>query len=245
MTYFLVFTAVLATSLLSGVLGMGGGILLAGALAFLLPLSTALLLHAVTQLTANAYRAFLLRKHFQYRIITHYGVGMMCTLVLFSAISVQIEKPLFYLLLGIIALSSYWLPTNKLLDATKTSHAIAAGFSVSALHLFVGVAGPLLDMFFQKTTLNRFQIVATKAATQSLGHLLRIGFYLTVFDSAFNTISVQPETLVAIMLLACIGTYAGSKLLSKMSDAHFLTGSRLLLTILGVVFVGKGLNGLW
>ena len=243
MTYFLVFTAVLATSLLSGVLGMGGGVLLAGALALLLPLSTALLLHAVTQLTANAYRAFLLRKHFQYRIIAHYGAGMMCTLILFSAISVQIEKPMFYLLLGIIALSSYWLPKNWALDATKTSHAIAAGFFVSALHVFVGVAGPLLDMFFQKTTLNRFQIVATKAATQTLGHLLRIGFYVSFLNPDLKSLPIQPGILIAIVLLACIGTFIGSKLLSKMSDAYFKKGSQILLTALGVIFIGKGLSG--
>jgi uncharacterized membrane protein YfcA len=148
MTYLFVYSAIFLTSLLSGILGMGGGILLAGVLALLLPLGTALLMHAVAQLTANLYRALFFRHHIQLNVIRNYLVGMALTLALFSVVTLRLEKPLFYLLLGAIAFAGNWLPKNWALDATKPKHGIAAGVFVSALHLFVGVAGPLLDLFF-------------------------------------------------------------------------------------------------
>ena len=46
-----------ATSLLSGVFGMAGGLVLIGVLLVLLPLPEAMALHAVTQVASNGWRA--------------------------------------------------------------------------------------------------------------------------------------------------------------------------------------------
>ena len=47
------------TSLLSGVFGMAGGLVLVGVLLVLLPVPDAMALHAVTQIASNAWRATL------------------------------------------------------------------------------------------------------------------------------------------------------------------------------------------
>ena len=49
--------ASLVTSFISGILGMAGGMILMGVLLALLPLPAAMLLHGISQLTANGWRA--------------------------------------------------------------------------------------------------------------------------------------------------------------------------------------------
>src|SRR5258706_5827949 len=50
-----------ATAFLSGLFGMAGGLILIGVLLAILPLPSAMVLHAVTQMASNGWRAFLWR----------------------------------------------------------------------------------------------------------------------------------------------------------------------------------------
>src|SRR4051794_41871999 len=52
-----------ATAFLSGLFGMAGGMILIGVLLMLMPLPTAMVLHAITQMASNGWRAFLWRAH--------------------------------------------------------------------------------------------------------------------------------------------------------------------------------------
>src|SRR4051812_49527819 len=52
-----------ATAFLSGLFGMAGGLILIGVLLMLMPLPTAMVLHAITQMASNGWRAFLWRAH--------------------------------------------------------------------------------------------------------------------------------------------------------------------------------------
>ncbi len=60
--------AVVLTSMLSGVLGMAGGILLMALLVSLKSIAAAMIIHGVVQGTANGSRALLLRRHIALRI---------------------------------------------------------------------------------------------------------------------------------------------------------------------------------
>ncbi len=238
------FLVVFLTSALSGVLGMGGGIILAGVLGLLLPLPMALFLHAVVQLTANSHRGYLHRYNIQWRILVFYSIGLAIISVSFALLSLQISKPVFFLLLGVIALSSHFWPSGWRLNAQKPTHAMSAGMSVGALQLFVGVGGPLLDIFFQRTHLNRYQIVATKAATQTLGHFTRLCFYGALSFSQFAETALSIQIIVLAILLAMLGTALGSRILNWLKEAQFALYSKRLLIGVGVFYVVRGSMGL-
>ena len=51
----------LVTSFISGILGMAGGMILMGILLAMMPLPQAMMLHGITQLSANGWRAWLWR----------------------------------------------------------------------------------------------------------------------------------------------------------------------------------------
>ena len=69
-----------ATAFLSGLFGMAGGLILIGVLLTLMPLPTAMVLHAITQMASNGWRAFLWRAHIRWRPVSVYLIG--CALAL-------------------------------------------------------------------------------------------------------------------------------------------------------------------
>src|SRR5207237_8744654 len=69
-----------ATAFLSGLFGMAGGMILIGVLLMLMPLPTAMVLHAITQMASNGWRAFLWRAHIRWRPGVVYLIG--CALAL-------------------------------------------------------------------------------------------------------------------------------------------------------------------
>src|SRR3978361_697941 len=66
-----------ATAFLSGLFGMAGGLILIGVLLTILPLPSAMVLHAITQMASNGWRAFLWRGHIPWRPGAVYLIG--CT----------------------------------------------------------------------------------------------------------------------------------------------------------------------
>ena len=63
------------TSMLSGVFGMAGGLVLLWFLLVVFPASTAMAVHGVIQLTANASRAWLSRRFIVWRNCGTHGAG--------------------------------------------------------------------------------------------------------------------------------------------------------------------------
>ena len=74
-TTILILASVLATSVLSGVLGMAGGIILMAILIAVMSVSGAMVVHGIVQGTANGSRAFFLRGHIVWRVMPFYVAG--------------------------------------------------------------------------------------------------------------------------------------------------------------------------
>lgn len=226
-----------ATSVLSGVFGMAGGLVLMGALAIVLPVQAAFVSHGLIQIVANGWRMILHRSHVRWGIVGYYalasaGVGAALLFVSFTP-----SKPLLFLLLGLVPALA-WLPKNVLpLDAARPAHALASGVAVTGLNLTAGVAGPLLDIFFVRTALTRHQIVATKAATQVFSHLAKI----VVFGApmlAADLEGMPPAWLFALAIpLSIAGTIAGGRILARMSDAGFLKWTKWIVTAIGAAYL--------
>lgn len=235
---FLVITAFL-TALLSGIFGMAGGLVLMGALVFVLPVSVAFVTHGLLQLVANGWRAVLHRQHIAWPIIWNYALASAAAAGVVLAIGFMPSKPVLFLLLGLVPML-VWLPKKWLqLDASKTPQALLSGFLVTALNLSAGVAGPLLDIFFVRTDLNRHQIVATKAATQVFSHLAKIIVYATPLIVT-GTGGLPPWWVFALAIpVSMLGTTAGGWVLDRLSDANFKRWTAWIVTAIGVFYLWK------
>ena len=75
----------------------------------------------------------------------------------------------------------------KGLDIRRPPTAAICGATVTATQLLAGASGPLLDAFYQNTDVDRRAIVATKAFTQTVGHLLKLVYYALSSANCWKT----------------------------------------------------------
>ena len=103
-----------------------------------------------------------------------------------------------------------------------------------------GAAGHILDIFFQKSPLDRRTIVGTKAVTQVTGHLYRIAYFGS-FEFAFDA-QVPPWGFAGAIVLAFAGTSLAGLVLVRMTDVSFRLWSRRITLTVALSYL---LRGLW
>jgi uncharacterized membrane protein YfcA len=225
--------AAFVTAAVSGVLGMAGGLLLMGVLLLVLPVAGAFVVHGLLQLVSNGWRAFLQRRHIRWHVIAWYAAGAVTAAGLLAVVSYVPDKQLTYLLLGLVP-GLVWLPQRWLaLDITRPPQAVLAGLLTTGVNLLAGVSGPLLDVFFSRTSLSRHTVVATKAATQVLAHAAKV----VVYGGLAGGGSVPYLVVLAAAPLSMLGTAIGGRVLDRMTDASFTRVTRWVVTGIGAVYL--------
>lgn len=233
----LIVVAAFLTSILSGLFGMAGGIVLMGVLTWLLPAAVALALHGVIQFASNTWRFLLHRRHIVWPVLAWFGLGSAASLAFFSAVLFQPTKFLVFLGLGLTPIL-VWLPERRLrLDAANRWHALGGGFVSNGISLVSGVSGPVTDLLFVNTAMTRHQVVATKAVMQAMGHASKILVYgALLLGAAAREAITLPATLAAIAA-SMAGIMVGGHLLDRISDAQFRIARRWLVTLVGLTFL--------
>ncbi len=239
-TYFALLFVVLFASTLSGVFGMAGGMVLMGALAYALPVSAAMVTHGAVQFVSNGWRAILHRRHVSWRIVGHYAIGSTLAALILVIVTYQPTKAWVYLWLGLAPITA-WIPKRRLhLDAARRPDAILCGFLVSGMNVAAGVSGPLIDVFFVRTGMTRHSIVATKAATQTFAHSVKVIFYGAPLLTMTGLTGMPPLWFFAVAApLAMLGAVLGGYALDLMSDTNFLKWTRWIVTGFGLVFLAQ------
>lgn len=233
----LIIAASFLTSVLSGVFGMAGGLVFMGLLAWLLPVTAALALHGVIQFASNLWRVILHRMHVAWPVLIWFGIGAAASIGFFSLVIFAPTKFYVFLGLGLMPIL-VWLPERWLsLDATNRWHALGGGFISTGVALVSGVSGPVTDLLFIHTRLNRHQVVATKAVMQAIGHAAKILVYGALLLSA-SAREIIPLPVTAFAILASMaGIMAGGAILDRISDAHFRASRRWIVTVIGATFL--------
>jgi uncharacterized membrane protein YfcA len=214
--------AAFATSILSAVVGMAGGItLLAVMLLFLEPLA-AIPLHGVIQLVSNSARTAIQRRHVDLHILLRYSALLVpmgwVGLHLVNALPAAATR----VIIGVFVLIATWFPGWLLLgthpeETNPGRRFLVLGGVVGVLNMTVGATGPLIAPFFLNLGLDRRALVGTKAACQSLGHLVKIALFgLAGFAFASHLV-------LLVVAGACVvaGTWIGSRILERVSERFF------------------------
>lgn len=237
----IIILATLGTAFLSSIFGMLGGLILMGILVSIMPVSQAMVLHGLIQLTSNGYRAWLNRKDINWSIVATLIVGNIIALAGLVFVAFVPDRITVLLALGLLPYIAWALPKNAALDVTKKPIGLLAGMVVVATNLLAGVGGPLLDVFFQRVDMTRHQVVATKAVAQSLGHISKVIFFGFLTVSASNDWPMLWLVLIA-MTASVTGTTLGKKILDKINDEIFFLWTQRILLSVGAVFIVYALH---
>ena len=232
----IIILATLGTAFLSSIFGMLGGVILMGILVSIMPVSQAMVLHGLIQLTSNGYRAWLNRKDINWSIVATIIVGNIIALAGLVFVAFVPDRITVLLALGLLPYIAWALPKNAALDVSKKPIGLLAGMVVVATNLLAGVGGPLLDVFFQRVDMTRHQVVATKAVAQSLGHISKVIFFGFLTVSASNDWPVLWLVLIA-MTASVTGTTLGKKILDKINDEIFFLWTQRILLSVGAIFI--------
>lgn len=233
----LIGAVVIVTSIISGIFGMAGGLILMLILGQFLSVQAAMILHGVTQFFSNGWRALIWRQWIDWRIIGLYTLGALPALIVPLVFAYVPDKATMLILLGLVPYAALAVPQSLALDASKTSHAIACGFIVAGLQLIAGVAGPLLDTFFVRTALDRRAVVATKAATQALSHTLKVGYYGVLLAQVPD---LGLDVYAAAIVAALVGTTLAGPVLEKMSNENFRRWTKTIVLVVGAISIVQG-----
>jgi uncharacterized membrane protein YfcA len=115
------------------------------------------------------------------------------------------------------------------------------GVVTTIIQFMAGVGGLFLDIFFQKSTLDRKTTNATKAVTQTLSHVLR-GLY---FGSLAGMGNLTVSMWAPAVALALGGAMLAPFVLERMTDHGFRQWTRAIIYTIAVIYLVRGGVLLW
>ena len=234
--------AAFITSSISAVLGMGGGIILLGIMAIIIPEGYKVIaLHGMVQLFSNTTRSFVFRNYIKKDLVKQFffgaliGVSISIIIILMlinyfdvqsaNEIKVEVLKPF----IGAFIIWYLFLKGPKKEKQTKSF--IPVGLIAGLSSIFVGAVGPLIAPFFLSKNLNKEQIIANKAASQMITHLSKIPLFIYFFNMNYKA---EWNILVPLIIAVYIGTNFGKRILSFIPEALFRKIFKITLFIIAI-----------
>jgi len=221
---------------------MAGGMILMAVYTGFFPVELAMIFHGFTQLLANGQRVVLWRKHLFWKILGAYFIGSLVSVLIFRAYSFVPDKALIYLALGLFPFLSLLKKGIQHLDIRKNWVSALCGIVVTGAQLVSGASGPLLDIFYIRSSLSRHEIIANKALTQTLGHGLKLFYYVSVVLSLGEEVKLMELSKLLILfpfmaVASFLGTLAGTFILKRIDENQFRLASQIVILSIGVFFL--------
>lgn len=226
-----------ATSFLSGVFGMAGGMILMGILLALFTVPEAMALHAVAQMASNGWRGLLWIAHVRWRATAAYMLGCALAFLAWSVVQYVPPMPIALLALGLTPFLVRVLPASARPDPERALHGTIYGSGCMSLMLLTGVAGPLVDTYFLGGNLNRKEIIATKAICQVFSHAAKLLYFGGLVAQAE---SIDLRVAAMVIVASMLGTTSAKPVLERLSDTQFRQWATRIITAIACVYVAQG-----
>lgn len=220
------------TSTIAGVVGLGGGMILIAVLPSFLPINALVPVHGLTQLSSNLSRAVFGYKDVKVEVIPKFLIGSLAGVSFFAVILYFVSLTYIPLFIGVYILLSLW--SQKFNDKIKKFESYyLIGFIQSGFSIVVGATGPLATTLLVKDYNDKDTVVATAAALMSITHLLKVFAFMIFGFVFFDYIGI----LVAMIIGAIAGSYAGTKLRDKIDGKKFMLALKVILSLMAIKLV--------
>lgn len=234
-------TLVFVSALVSGVFGMAGGMILMGGLLYFLAVPSAMVLHGIAQMTSNAVRAFLWRRHIQWPLVWRFAIGAAASVIAFGLIRFVPDDRLVMIGLGLSPYFALVIPKRSVPQADRRFGAEVCGLVCTAFQMFSGLSGPLLDLFFVHIPMDRRSVIATKAVCQVLSNLAKLSYFGAIVSSAAEILT--PSVMILAIVPAIAGTMASRPIIQGLTDHQFRRWTKLVVLTLGTIYLVRGTMG--
>ncbi len=231
--------AALLTSILSAIIGMGGGILLLTTMFSFMPHSEVIPSHAAVQFASNGTRVLAFLKNVHWGALGRFSIGLFPGVVLGIVLLRELGElgdadPYLKIVVGGYVLLATFLPKPRRREGARASWwgFPALGFIVGAASLTVGAIGPLIAPIFARRDYVKERLIATKATLQLLTHLLKLPAFLIIQPD----LPIARLGTVTVLMIAMVipGTLIGKRILRHVSERHFVVAYRTAMTLAGL-----------
>ena len=236
--YALIGLTIISTSFISGLFGMAGGMILVGVLLIYFDVATGMVIFSIIQFVANGWRAVLWWRFVLWRIFFVYVAGAVISFAVMRYVAIIPSKAMVYLGLGILPFAIELLPAKAHPNIEWRGVPFLTGILTTVIQLLTGVGGLFLDIFFQKSMLDRKTIIATKAVTQTFSHVVRavyFGSFVGMGDA------VELWLFAPAIVLSIAGTTLAAQVLERMTDVGFRQWTRRVIFAVSGVYLLRGL----
>jgi uncharacterized membrane protein YfcA len=240
-SYVVIGLTILLSSFVSGVFGMAGGMILLGVLLNYFDVASGMILFSIIQLCANGWRAYQWRGYVVWPIFFKYVVGAVIAFLAMYSIKFVPNKTMVYLSLGLMPFAIEALPRELRPNIEWRGVPFITGVLTTIIQVLAGVGGLFLDIFFQKSMLDRKTTNATKATVQSLSHVVRIAYFGTISGIA----SVPKWILAPALALAIAATSLAPFVIERMTDHGFRQWTRAIIFAVSIVYLVRGAVLFW
>jgi uncharacterized protein len=240
-SYSLLGLTILVSSFISGVFGMAGGMILLGVLLNYFDVASGMILFSIIQFFANGWRALQWRQYVRWQIFFAYLAGAAISFVAMYSVSFVPNKTMVYLSLGLMPFAIELLPRDRRPNIEWRGVPFVTGILTTVVQVLAGVGGLFLDIFFQKSMLDRKTTNATKATVQTLSHVVRA----TYFGSLSGLSNIPKWALAPSIVLAIAATSLAPLVIERMTDHGYRQWTRAIIFAVSTVYLIRGAVLFW
>ena len=208
--FYIFFIVAFLSIVIGTVAGFGTSIIFLPVALIFVDFKTALVLVAITHLSANMGATTFFRHGLDKRLILLFGVPSIFITIIGAYMVTYVPQNILIIILGISLLIfsiSFLIKPNFKVPKSDTNTVIGGALS-GFLQGLLGIGGPLRGAFLISYDLDKFKYIATLAAIAVIIDLTRIPIYLSN-----NLLEPQYYIYIPILIvLGVIGSYIGKKI---------------------------------
>lgn len=229
-------TAAFLTSIVAGVIGFGGGMLLISIMPIFLTAGAIIPVHGATQLASNSSRMVFSLKDVKWELLPRFLLGSLLGILVFSVVLTNIPTTYVPIAIGVYMLLNLWSPDfSRLIKRYENYYLI--GFLQTGLGLIVGAPGPIAMSVLTKDLNNKDQIIATASMFMTITHLAKIPVFGLIGFSL-----IEHSSLLVVMIAGSIlGSYVGTKMRLSVNNEKLITAIKILLTLMAIRMIAASL----
>ena len=230
-------STMVATSFLSGIFGMAGGLVLMGVLLALLPLPEAMTLHAVTQMASNGWRGLLWVRYVRWRAAAAFLAGCAVAFIVWTQWRYVPSKPVAFILLGLSPFVVRLVPADIRPDPERLAQRPPLWLGLDDVDAVRRRLGALIDAYFLGRTFDRREIVATKAVCQTLSHTAKLAYFGGLVDQASGLDLPMAAAAIAASML---GTSLARPVLESLTETQYRVWATRIITAIAAIYLVQG-----
>jgi uncharacterized membrane protein YfcA len=217
------------TSLVAGVIGFGGGMLLIAVLPLFLSPTLIIPIHGITQLASNSSRMMFSLKDVQWKLLPKFLIGSLIGVLLFGLLLANMSMEYVPVAIGLYIFLNLWSKRfSEFINKYESYYLI--GMLQTGLGLIVGATGPLSLTVLTKDLNSKDKIIATSSMFMTISHLAKVPVFMVVGVSLSDQIN-----LLAFMISGSIlGSFIGTKLRLAANNEQLILAIKILLTFMAI-----------